>query len=199
MPHAHRKALLLTAPRFEDLEVFVPKLRLEEIGFDVTVAAPQAGRVVGEHGDPIEAQQAIADVDPGLHDVLVLPGGQPDGGAGLVRKEPRALDAARAFFVANKPVGAICHGPYTLVSAKVLQGRRMTSVPKDGVPDECRAAGATWEDRDVVVDGNLVTSRTPKDLAAFCRELVRLAGAEESWTAAPPRPQPRGVNPARSF
>ncbi|MGO4491338.1 DJ-1/PfpI family protein [Arthrobacter sp. 2YAF22_2] len=85
-----------------------------------------------------------------------------------------AVEIARSFFTANKPVAAICHGPYLVVSADLVKGRRLTSYWGDGVPDEITQAGGTWEDADVVVDGNLVISRWPMDLAAFSREMMKL-------------------------
>jgi len=91
-----------------------------------------------------------------------------------VRRSEKAQQIARAFFDADKPVAAICHGPYLLVSANVIAGRRLTSFWGDGVPEEIKAAGGTYLNQDVVVDGNLVTSRWPMDLPAFMREVMRL-------------------------
>ncbi|HUR61376.1 MAG TPA: type 1 glutamine amidotransferase domain-containing protein [Candidatus Thermoplasmatota archaeon] len=170
-----RKALILTADRFEDLEVLVPKARLEEAGWTVDVAAPRHGNLEGEHGYTVRARYDLDEVEPGDYHLLVLPGGPPEGGAGTVRRYRSARRVAQHFMEEGKPVAAICHGPYTLVSAGVLEGRRLTSVDKDGVPDEIRDEGATWEDAEVVVDGNLVTSRTPEDLPAFTREMMKLA------------------------
>jgi protease I len=156
-----RKALLLTADRFEDLEVMVPKIRLEEAGWEVELAAPERGTVTGEHGYTVRARQELDEVEPEAYSLLVLPGGPPDGGAGTVRRYRSARRIAQHFMEEGRPVAAICHGPSTLVSAGVLEGRRLTSVPRDGVPDEIEEAGGAWEDAAVVVDGNLVTSRTP--------------------------------------
>ena len=91
-----------------------------------------------------------------------------------MRKNKKAQEIARTFFQANKPVAAICHGPYLLISANVIAGRRLTSFWGDGVPDEIKAAGGIYVDKDVVVDGNLVTSRWPMDLPAFMQEVMRL-------------------------
>ncbi|HUR62846.1 MAG TPA: type 1 glutamine amidotransferase domain-containing protein [Candidatus Thermoplasmatota archaeon] len=170
-----RKALILTADRFEDLEVMVPKVRLEEAGWEVEVAAPRHGNVEGEHGYTVKASLDLDEVQPEEYQLLVLPGGPPEGGAGTVRKYRSARRIAQHFMEEEKPVAAICHGPYTLVSAGVLEGRRLTSVKQDGVPDEIEGEGAEWVDEEVVVDGNLVTSRTPEDLAAFTREMMKLA------------------------
>jgi protease I len=172
---ATRRALILTADGFEDLEVLVPKTRLEEAGWEVDVAAPDDGPVRGEHGYEVDARLALDEVEPEGYQLLVLPGGPPDGGAGTVRRYRSARRAVRHFMEEGKPVAAICHGAYTLASADVLEGRKLTSYPGDGVPDEIEDEGATWVDEEVVVDRNLVTSRTPKDLPAFCREMMRLA------------------------
>ncbi|MEA3203542.1 MAG: protease [Thermoplasmata archaeon] len=170
-----RKALVLTADRFEDLEVMVPRIRLEEAGWDVDIAAPRHGTLEGEHGYIVKAGYDLDEVEPEQYHLLVLPGGPPEGGAGTVRKYRSARRIAQHFMEEDKPVAAICHGPSTLVSAGVLEGRRLTSVTRDGVPDEIRAEGGEWEDEEVVVDGNLVTARAPEDLAAFCREMMKLA------------------------
>lgn len=175
MPARQRKALLLTADGFEDLEVFVPMNRLEEAGWEVDVAAPTYGNLEGEHGYKIKARYSLDEVEPESYDLLVLPGGPPSGGAGSVRRYRSARRVAQHFMEEGKPVAAICHGPYTLVSAGVLGGRRLTSVPWDGVPDEIRDEGGEWVDEEVVVDGNLVTSRTPDDLPAFLREMMKVA------------------------
>lgn len=178
MARQRRKALILTADRFEDLEVLYPKYRLEEEDWEVAVAAPEVKEIRGEHGYPVEASVAIAEADPSGYDLLIIPGGSADGAPRTVRNIKEAQAIAKIFFEENKPVASICHGPYTLVSANVLKGRRLTSVLKDGVPEEIREAGGQWEDSEVVVDGNLVTSRGPQDLPAFMRETLRLAGSQ---------------------
>jgi protease I len=172
---AQKKALILTADGFEDMELFVPKYRLEEEGWAVEVAAPNGGRVYGEHGYEAEATHAFDQVDPADYDLLLVPGGPEGGGADTVRSYRAARTVVRQFFEQQKPVAAICHGPWVLVSSDVVEGRRMTSVRSDGVPEEIEEQGGTWEDAEVVVDGNLVTSRTPEDLPAFMAEVMRLA------------------------
>lgn len=171
------KALVLSADKFEDLELYVPVLRLIEAGWKVDIAAPEEGKITGESNwYYIIANKHIDDVDPDEYDLLLLPGGKPDGAPTTVRNNSRAVEIARSFFAGNKPVAAICHGPYLLVSADLVRGRRLTSYWGDGVPEEIINAGGTWEDADVVVDGNLVTSRWPMDLAAFSREMMKLVG-----------------------
>ena len=173
---AKRKALILTADKFEDMEVYIPVYRLLEAGWHVDVAAPKRETVSGEHGYPIEPTITILEANPDDYDLLVIPGGFPDGAPATVRKIKKALEITKSFFDKNKPVAAICHGPWTLASAGVVKGRHVTSFWHDGVPEDLKKAGAIWEDKDVVVDGSLVTSRWPMDLAAFTREMMKVVG-----------------------
>ena len=168
------RAIVLTADRFEDFELFVPYFRLMEEGVAVDVAAPAKETLTGENGYFFENVDLTFDeVEPRLYDLLFIPGGHPRGAPTTVRNSREAQEIARAFFAAGKPVAAICHGPYLLVSADLVAGRRLTSFWGDGVPDEIRAAGGIYVDEDVVVDGNLITSRWPMDLPAFMREVMR--------------------------
>ncbi len=172
-----RRAVIITADQFEDMELFFPYFRLLEAGVEVDVAAPEAGVIHGEHGYSLKVTKTIRDVDPDRYDLLVVPGGFPDGAPATVRVNKPAQDIARSFFARNKPVASICHGPWLLVSADLVKGRRLTSYWHDGVPEEITAAGGTYEDDEVVVDGNLVTSRWPMDLPAFVREMMKLIRA----------------------
>ncbi|MGA2367118.1 MAG: type 1 glutamine amidotransferase domain-containing protein [Dehalococcoidia bacterium] len=168
------KAVVLTADKFEDMEVFYPVFRLIEEGWQVDVAAPSRKEISGEYGYVLKPDKTIAEVDPAEYDLLIIPGGQPDGAPTTIRKIKKAQEIAKSFFAKNKPVASICHGPYTLVSADLLKGRRLTSFWHDGVPEEIKGAGGIWEDKEVVVDGNLVTSRWPMDLPAFMREVMKM-------------------------
>ncbi len=170
-----RKAVILTADKFEDMEVLVPMFRLLEEGWHVDVAAPTRAAIGGEHGYSLKPTKVIDEIDPDDYDLLLIPGGFPDGAPATVRKIKRAQEIARFFFAEDKPVASICHGPWTLVSAGLVQGRHLTSYWHDGVPQEIQKAGGNWEDTEVVVDGNLVTSRYPMDLPAFCREMLKVA------------------------
>jgi protease I len=117
----------------------------------------------------VEVTKTLADVRPEDYDILVLPGGKaPEA----VRKEPAAMEICRDFFRKGKPVAAICHGPQTLITAGLLKGRHATCYRT--VADELKAAGAIYEDKEVVVDGDLVTSRQPSDIPAFMRETMKL-------------------------
>lgn len=169
-----RKAIVLTADRFEDMEVFFPAFRLREEGWQVHVAAPTLDKINGKHGYSLMPDKSIDSVDPDEYDLLIIPGGPADGAPGTVRNIKKAQEITKSFFEKSKPVAAICHGPYTLVSADVVDGRHLTSYHRDGVPEEIRAAGGIWEDKEVVTDGNLVTSRSPMDLPAFMKAIMTL-------------------------
>jgi protease I len=167
------RAVVLTADIFEDMEVFFPAFRLLEHGWQVIVAAPDRKEIHGEHGYVLLPDKIIEEINPDEYDLLIIPGGSPHGAPATVRKMKEAQEIARAFFEKNKPVASICHGPWTLASAGLVKGRHLTSFWHDGVPEDIRKAGGLWEDKEVVVDGNLVTSRWPLDLPAFMREMMK--------------------------
>ena len=168
-----KKAVVLTADKFEDLELFYPLFRLLEAGWEVDVAAPGKRDIIGEHGYSFKPSLSIDEVDPAGYDLLFIPGGFPDGAPATVRRLKKAQEITKSFFDEDKPVGSICHGPWTLASSDVIKNRHLTSYWHDGVPQDIKAAGGIWEDKEVVVDGNLVTSRWPMDLPAFMRELMK--------------------------
>lgn len=177
---SNRKAVVLTANKFEDMEVFFPVFRLLEEGWQVDIAAPNMKDMIGENGYILKPDKTIEEVDPAEYDLLIIPGGARNGAPATVRKIKKAQEIARSFFAENKPVASICHGPYTLVSAGLVKGRHFTSFWYDGVPEEIKEAGGIWEDKDVVVDGNLITSRWPMDLPAFMREVMRMVKQVET-------------------
>lgn len=163
------KALIISADGYEDSELLVPYYRFLEEGIEADIASMKKQPIKGKHGYEAEVTKTLAEARPEDYDILVLPGGKaPEA----VRKEPAALEIARDFFRTGKPVAAICHGPQTLITAGLLNGRRATC--SRTVADELKAAGAIYEDTEVVVDGNLVTSRKPSDLPAFMRETMKL-------------------------
>jgi protease I len=163
------KALFISADHFEDSELLVPYYRFREEGIEVDIASMKKGTIKGKHGYEVEVTRILGQVRPDDYDILVLPGGKaPEA----VRKEPRAVEIARDFFRKNKPVAAICHGPQTLITAGLLKGRHATCYRT--VAPEMKDSGALYEDKEVVVDGNLVTSRQPSDLPAFLRETMKL-------------------------
>jgi archaeal arginyl aminopeptidase len=163
------KALFISADGFEDSELLVPYYRLLEEGLTVDIASMKKEPIKGKHGYEVEVTKALREIAAGDYDILVLPGGKaPEA----VRKEPKAAEIARDFFKKGKPVAAICHGPQTLVTAGLLKGRHATCYRT--VAEELKAAGAIYADKEVVVDGNLVTSRQPSDLPAFMRETMKM-------------------------
>ncbi len=168
------RALILTADKFEDMEFFFPYFRLLEEELEVEVAAPKKGHIEGEHGYGFKVEKTFEDVHPDDYDILLIPGGSPDGAPSVVRKDVRAQAIAKSFFKANKLVCSICHGPWLLASSGLVSGRHLTAYWHDGVPEDIRKAGGIYEDKEVVVDGNLVTSRYPGDLPAFMRETIRM-------------------------
>jgi protease I len=168
------KALIITADKFEDMELFFQYFRLLEEGVEVDVAAPKKGQIEGEHGYGFEIKKTFDEVNPELYDLLLIPGGSPTGAPAVVRKDTRAQVIAKSFFNSNKPVCSICHGPWLLASSDVVKGRHLTGFWYDGVPEDIKKAGGIYEDKEVVVDGNLVTSRYPGDLPAFMRETMQL-------------------------
>jgi protease I len=162
------KALILSADHFEDQELFYPFNRLKEEGTIVKIASMKYGIITGEYGYSINVDMTLNEVDPKDFDILILPGGKAPE---KVRLEEKAREIAQHFFRENKPVGAICHGVQTLISAGVMKGRKATCYI--GIRDDLKCAGVNYEDREVVVDGNLITSRHPRDLYAFGRELIK--------------------------
>jgi archaeal arginyl aminopeptidase len=163
------KALIISADEFEDAELLVPLYRFREEGIGADVASLRPGKIRGMHGYEVAVDKTFADVIAGDYDVLVLPGGKAPL---AVRKEQKAIEIVKDFFRRNKPVAAICHGQQTLVTADLLKGRRATCY--SNMVRELQDAGALFEDREVVVDGNLVSSRQPSDLPAFMREMMGL-------------------------
>lgn len=170
LPLSGKKMLVFTGDIYEDLELWYPKLRLEEAGASVTLAGPKAKTTyTGKNGYPCVSDTAIDDVNELDFAGLVVPGGfMPD----KLRRDPRVLDIVRSFHQLNKPIAAICHGGWIPISAGVYRGVRVTGSP--GIKDDLVNAGAIYEDKSVVVDRNHVTSRKPDDLPDFCRELIRL-------------------------
>jgi len=171
------RALIVTADKFEDTEVIVPYFRLLEAGARVDIAAPARTWIGGEHHYALQPDLAIDAVDPDAYDLLIVPGGFPDGAPRTVADLPKAQAIARAFLASDKPIASICHGPWLLAATGAIRGRELTSFWHDGVPESIRAAGATWRDADVVIDRNLVTSRWPPDLPVFTRAMMAAADA----------------------
>ena len=153
---------------YEDLELWYPRIRLEEEGWKVIVAGPAAGRTyTGKHGYPCRTDAAFSDLRASDFDGLLVPGGfAPD----KMRRDTHVLGLTREIAGSGKLVAFICHAGWVLISAGVLKGKRATSTV--GIRDDMVNAGALWEDSPLVVDGNLVSSRTPADLPVFARGMV---------------------------
>ncbi len=162
------KVLMISADNFEDSELLVPYYRMLEEGYDVDIASMRKGKIKGKKGYEVEANRAIKDVNSEDYDLLILPGGKAPG---EIRKEQKALEIARDFFSKNKPVAAICHGTQTLISAGLMQGKHATCY--SSVAPEMKEAGADYEDKEVIVDGNLITSRRPSDIPVFMKEIMK--------------------------
>ena len=162
------RALIISADRFEDSELLFPYYRLKEEGVHVDIASMKGGKIKGKHGYEVAVDKTLEKVSPEEYDILILPGGKaPEA----VRRDSNAIDISRHFFEKDKPVSAICHGAQTLISAGVLKGRHATCYKS--VAKEMMGAGANYEDKEVIVDRNLVTSREPSDLPAFMRETLK--------------------------
>lgn len=162
------KALIISADNFEDSELLVPYYRLREEGIQVDIASIRKDKIKGKHGYEVTVNKTLQEVSPADYDILILPGGKaPEA----IRKEKAAIEIVKYFFQKNKPVSAICHGPQILITAGLLKGRYATCYKS--VAQEMKDAGAIYEDKEVIVDGNLVTSRQPADLPAFLREMMK--------------------------
>ena len=169
-PISQSRVLILATDGFEDSELLEPRRRLIDAGAHVVLAAPEAREIAGDKGARIAADARIDAVRADDFDALMLPGGtkNPDK-LGTI---PEAVGLVRAFMAADKPVGAICHGPWLLVEADAVRGRTVTSWPS--VRTDLRNAGAEVVDREAVADGNLVTSRNPGDIPAFTGAFISL-------------------------
>jgi protease I len=168
MPLAERKVLLLAADDFEDMELLYPLYRLREDDVAVTVAGLDSQPVRGKKGHgPVTMDTTVGRVAAGDFDALVIPGGYaPD----KLRRSAEVLDLVRSFDDAGKPIAFICHAGWVPISAKILKGRRATSVA--AIRDDMENAGVDWVDEATVVDGNLISARTPADLGPWMKALL---------------------------
>jgi len=167
-----RIAFLVAQEGIEEVELTEPRKAVEEAGAKTDLIAPEEGEVQAfdhlDRSSKYRVDRSLDKADAGDYDGLVLPGGvaNPD----QLRTDPRAVRFVAEFFAAGKPVGVICHGPWTLVEADVVRGRRITSWPS--LQTDIRNAGGEWVDEEVVIDDGLVSSRKPDDLPAFCEAIV---------------------------
>ncbi len=175
-PHRVLRALIIAASGFEESELLLPYYRLLEEGLQVDVASLRRGLITGKHGYPVRATLVLREVDVDRYDALVVPGGKAPHTLIVV---PDALGVVQRFNHAGKPIAAICHGLELLAAAGVLEGRNVTAHPS--LAAAVALAGGIYEDREVLVDHNIITSRQPADLPAFMRALLRsLASYSES-------------------
>ena len=167
-----KKVAILVENGFEQVELTSPKQALEEAGAQTQIISPQRDQVKAwqhtEWGDTFPVDVPIENANASDYDALLLPGGvmNPD----KLRMNKQAVQFVRDFFEQKKPVASICHGPWTLIEANVVRGRKLTSYPS--LQTDLKNAGAKWVDQEVVVDQGLVTSRNPDDLPAFNRKLI---------------------------
>jgi protease I len=168
------RVAILATNGFEQSELEKPRKALEKAGATTQIVSPSGGKIKGwdqaDWGSKFSSDMDLEDAAAEEFDALLLPGGviNPD----QLRTIPEAVAFVKSFFDAGKPVAAICHGPIMLIEADVVRGRKLTSWPS--IKTDLKNAGATWVDEQVVVDGNLVTSRKPDDIPAFDREMIAL-------------------------
>jgi protease I len=162
-----RTILFFAGPLYEDLELWYPKIRLEEEGARTVVAGTGEKTYQGKRGYPLTVDASVEEIGAGDFDGLVIPGGYaPD----IMRRSQKLLQLTREIYHAGKPVAFICHAGWVPISAGIVRGKRGTSV--GAIRDDLVNAGMLWEDSPVVVDGNLISSRTPADLGPFCKAII---------------------------
>jgi protease I len=166
------KIAILATDGFEQSELMEPRKALDAAGAQTEVISPNSGKIKGwnhtDWGESVKVDKTLDNANPHEYDVLVLPGGvmNPD----RLRMEPKAVDFVKQFVSTGKTVAAICHGPWTLLETGALSGRTVTSWPS--LKTDLKNAGARWVDKDVVTDGQFITSRKPDDLPDFNRALI---------------------------
>ncbi len=170
-----KKIIALLGDDFEDLELWYPVMRLREAGYEVHLTAEKKDTLYhGKYGVPCTSEYTFDEVNPDDYAGILVPGGwAPD----KLRRFPRVLEIVRKMNEDGKAIGEICHAGWVLASAGILKGRTVTSAP--GIMDDMKNAGATWVDKEVVVDGNIVSGRRPPDLPAYMKEYLKVLEAAE--------------------
>lgn len=163
-----KKSVVFVEDHYEDLELWYPKIRLEEAGVNVATAGPVAGNIYkGKHGYPCKADLSFKEAAAKAFDAVIIPGGfAPD----RLRRSPDVLHCVKEAFTKGKTVAFICHGGWVPISAKILKGKAVTGTV--AIKDDLENAGALWRDAAVVIDGNLISSRTPLDLPSFAKAIL---------------------------
>ena len=183
MEIARARVLIIATDRFEQSELFGPREMLMDLGAEVTIASIEKREILAtvhdEPGATISATATLDEVSPDDFDALILPGGV--GNPDRLRMEERAIELIRGFHAACKPVAAICHGPWLLVEADIIRGKTVTSWPS--IRTDLKNAGGNVVDREVVVDGNIITSRKPDDVEAFTNALIQMLEKADSVAA----------------
>jgi protease I len=168
----NKRVAILAADGFEQAELADPMKALEQAGANVSIVSPQSGKIQGMHhadkGDKFDVDILLKGAKPEDFDALMIPGGlmNPD----TLRSTPEAVEFVKGFATAGKPIAAICHGPWLLIEAGIVRGRKLTSWP--AIQTDVKNAGGNWVDEEVVVDNGLVTSRKPDDIPAFNAKMI---------------------------
>ena len=184
-----KRVAILVADGFEQVEMTKPRQALNEAGARTELVSPSRSEVQSwnhhEKSDKFSVDVPLNSADPSKYDALLLPGGvvNPD----MLRTLPKAVEFVKSFFEHHKPVAAICHGPWMLVEADAVRGKRVTSWPS--LKTDLKNAGAQWADEEVILDQGIVTSRKPDDIPAFNRQMIELFRAAQ--------PEPAGVGAGR--
>ena len=186
------KVAILITDGFEEVEMTQPRKALDDAGAETAIVSPKDGKVRSwrftEWGQDFPVDVKLDQAKPDDYDALLLPGGviNPD----KLRMDPKAMAFAKSFFDAGKPVATICHGPWTVIEVDAARGRKIASWPS--LKTDLRNAGAQWMNQEVIVDGNLVSSRMPDDIPAFNRETIaKFAEVQgQAKTAAARKPAP---------
>jgi protease I len=164
-----KRIIILAENFYQELELWYPRLRMMEEGAEVKIVAPEKGKTyTSRNGTPVESELSSAEVKIEQVDAVIIPGGfAPD----LLRRDPKMVELVKQAHKQKKIIAAICHAGWLLISAGIVKGKKLTSF--FSIKDDMINAGANWVDSEVVVDGNLITSRKPEDLPAFCKKIIR--------------------------
>ena len=179
-----KRIAILATDGFEQAELTEPRKTLDQAGAATEVVSPRSGEIRGwknkEWGDRIKVDKPLDQARAQDYDALLLPGGvmNPDH----LRMDPKAVNFVKEFVATGRPVAAICHGPWTLVEAGVVRGKTLTSWPS--LRTDLKNAGANWVDKEVVTDGQFVTSRKPEDIPAFSQAIIEAVGSEQRMKVA---------------
>ncbi|KAB2335847.1 type 1 glutamine amidotransferase domain-containing protein [Bacillus mesophilum] len=170
-----KKVIALVENEFEDLELWYPILRLQEEGATVDLVGQEANKqYIGKYGVPAQSAYAFTDIKAENYDAILVPGGwAPD----KLRRYPEVLKMVQHMDEKKKPIGQICHAGWVLISANILQGKKVTSTP--GIKDDMTNAGAIWSDEAVVTDGHIVSSRRPPDLPPYVKAFADVLAGQE--------------------